>query len=215
MVSAMDTATPTPAQSIDDVATLRAGYGAPSERAVKKLLPALDHHMREFIALSPLLVLGTSSEAGADVSPRGDRPGFVHVLDDRTLLVPDWPGNNRLDSLANVVANPQVALLLFVPGVDETLRVNGIAEVTTEPALVARWDVNGRQPKSVLRVHVREAFLHCGKALIRSKFWKDDFKVSRDRLAPYGQMLKDQAKVAQTAEEIQAMVEDGYANKLY
>src|SRR5262249_53031571 len=106
MVSAMDTATPTAAPSID-VATLRAGYGTPSERAVKKSLTALDRHMREFIALSPLLVLGTSSDGGADVSPRGDRPGFVHVLDDHTLLVPDWPGNNRLDSLANVVANPQ------------------------------------------------------------------------------------------------------------
>ena len=206
---------PSADHTIEDVVTLRSGYAPPHERSVRKTLPALDHHMREFIALSPFLVLGTSSADGADVSPRGDRPGFVHVLDDTTLLLPDWPGNNRLDSLANVVANPQVALLLFVPGVDETLRVNGSAEVTTDAALIARWDVNGKHPKSVLRVHVREAFLHCGKALIRSKLWKDEFVVSRDRLAPYGQMLKDQAKVAQSAEELQAMVADGYTNRLY
>jgi PPOX class probable FMN-dependent enzyme len=207
--------TPSADHGIDALATLRSGYAQPHERAVRKTLPGLDHHMREFIALSPFLVLGTSAADGADVSPRGDRPGFVHVLDDTTLLVPDWPGNNRLDSLANVVANPQVALLLFVPGVDETLRVNGTAEVTTDAELMARWDVNGKQPKSVLRVHVHQAFLHCGKALLRSKLWKDDYVVSRDRLAPYGQMLKDQTKVKDSAEEIQAQVLDGYANRLY
>jgi PPOX class probable FMN-dependent enzyme len=200
---------------IEDLATLRSGYAEPHERSVRKTLPALDHHMREFIALSPFLVLGTSSAEGADVSPRGDRPGFVQVADDRTLLIPDWPGNNRLDSLANVVVNPQVALLLFVPGVDETLRVNGTAEVTVDAELIARWNVNGRHPKSVLRVHVREAFLHCGKAVLRSRLWKDDFVVSRDRLAPYGQMLKDQTKIKDSAEEIQAQVLDGYANRLY
>jgi PPOX class probable FMN-dependent enzyme len=207
--------TPSADHGIDNLATLRSGYAQPHERSVRKTLPCLDHHMRDFVALSPFLVLGTSSADGADVSPRGDRPGFVHVLDDTTLLVPDWPGNNRLDSLANVVANPQVALLLFVPGVDETLRVNGTAEVSTDAELIARWDVNGKHPKSVLRVHVREAFLHCGKALLRSKLWKDDFVVSRDRLAPYGQMLKEQTRVTDSAEAIQAQVLDGYANRLY
>ena len=210
----MSTSAPAP-HTIDDLTTLRAGYAQPHERSVRKTLPALDHHMREFIALSPFLVLGTSSADGADVSPRGDSPGFVHVVDDTTLLVPDWPGNNRLDSLANVVANRQVALLLFVPGVDETLRVNGTADVTTDADLLARWDVNGKHPKSVLRVRVREAFLHCGKAILRSKLWKDDFVVARERLAPYGQMLKDQTKIAESAEAIQAQVLDGYVNRLY
>src|SRR5262245_50511628 len=108
-----------------DPTSLRETYSAPSDRAVRKMLPALDHHMRRFISLSPFLCMGTSSDAGADVTPRGDAPGFVQVLDDRTLLIPDWPGNNRLDSLSNVAINPRVGLLFFVPGMDETLRVNG------------------------------------------------------------------------------------------
>jgi PPOX class probable FMN-dependent enzyme len=128
--------------------------------------------MRRFISLSPFLCLGTSGSSGGDVTPRGDSPGFVHVLDDQTLLIPDWPGNNRLDSLTNVVANPHVGLLFFVPGVNETLRINGIADVTMEPALLEQWTVNGKHPRSALRVAVREAYLHCAKALMRSKLYQ-------------------------------------------
>jgi PPOX class probable FMN-dependent enzyme len=195
--------------------TLRESYASPSERAARKTLQKLDPHMRRLISLSPFLCLGTSSDSGADVTPRGDSPGFVHVLDDTTLLIPDWPGNNRLDSLSNVVANPRVGLLFFVPGMEETLRVNGEAEIITGPEVLRRWDVNGKHPKSVLRVTVREAFLHCGKAILRSRLWKDDYKIDRSEMPPYGQMLKDQTHVAQTAEEIQTQVEDGYRNKLY
>jgi PPOX class probable FMN-dependent enzyme len=198
-----------------DATTLREIYPAPSERAVRKTLPALDHHMRRFISLSPFLCMGTSSDAGADVTPRGDVPGFVHVLDDRTLLVPDWPGNNRLDSLRNVASNPRVGLLFFVPGMDETLRVNGEAEISMDPALLQRWDVGGKHPRSVLRVTVREAFLHCAKALIRSKLWKDDYKIDRSVMPPYAVILKEQTGVAQTTEEIQASITDSYTNKLY
>jgi PPOX class probable FMN-dependent enzyme len=190
-------------------------YPAPSARAVRKSLPALDRHMRRFISLSPFLCMGTSSDLGADVTPRGDAPGFVQVLDDRTLLIPDWPGNNRLDSLTNVTSNPHVALLFFVPGMDETLRVNGDGEISMDPAQLERWNVNGKHPRSVLRVAVREAFLHCAKALIRSKLWKDDYKIDRSAMPPYAQMLKEQTGVAQTTEEIQASIDDSYANKLY
>jgi PPOX class probable FMN-dependent enzyme len=201
---------------IASVAELRAYYSQPpNERARRKSLRALDAHMRHFIALSPFLCLGTSSDHGADVTPRGDQPGFVQVLDDTTILIPDWPGNNRLDSLTNVVANPHVALLLFIPGVDETLRINGVAEVTTEPLVVSRWNVNGKHPKSALRVTVREAFLHCAKALIRSHLWGSEYRIDRKQLPSYGQMLKDQTGVPESAQEIQEAIDKSYREKLY
>jgi PPOX class probable FMN-dependent enzyme len=194
---------------------LRDCYPAPLERALLKERRTLDHHMRRFIALSPFVCLGTSSDEGADVTPRGDSPGFVHVLDDATLLIPDWPGNNRLDSLTNITSNPKVGLLFLIPGVNETLRVNGTAEIVMEAALRARWDVGGKHPRSVLRVTVQEAYLHCGKALIRSRLWDADTKIERASLPTYGQMLKDQIDVRDTADQIQASVEDGYKNRLY
>jgi uncharacterized protein len=187
----------------------------PSERAVKKTQHALDAHMRKFIALSPFVCLGSSSADGADVTPRGDQPGFVHVLDDTTLLIPDWPGNNRLDTLMNIEANPQVGLLFLIPGFTESLRVNGVAETSIEPVLVERWTVNGKHPRSVLRVSVREAFLHCGKAILRSKLWDESARVDRSALPSYGQMLKDQTQVRDTAEQIQASVEEAYKTRLY
>ena len=187
----------------------------PSERARLKVQSALDGHMRKFIALSPFVCLGSSSHAGADVTPRGDSPGFVQVLDDSTLLIPDWPGNNRLDTLMNIEANPHVGLLFLIPGFTESLRVNGVAEVSLDAALLERWTVNGKHPRSVLRVTVREAFLHCGKAILRSKLWDESARVDRSALPTYGQMLKDQTSVRDTAEEIQASVEHAYKTGLY
>lgn len=201
--------------SIDTEDALRECYAPPMERARLKSLRKLDEHCRRFIGLSPFVCIGTSSQDGADVAPRGDRPGFVRVLDDVTLAIPDWPGNNRLDSLTNVLSNPKVGLLFLIPGVDETLRVNGQAEITTDPDLLALWEVNGKQPKSVLRIFVAEAFLHCGKALIRSRLWHDDYRVNRSELPSYGRMLKDQIEVRDTAEEIEASVEQAYREKLY
>ena len=201
--------------AIASVAKLRECYPKlPNERARRKALDGLDTHMRNFIARAPFLCLGTSSEQGADVTPRGDRPGFVHVLDDTTILVPDWPGNNRLDTLTNIVLNPRVGLLLFIPGVDETLRINGVAEVTTDPDLVRRWDVNGKHPKSVLKVTVQQAFLHCAKALIRSHLWGSEYRIDRKELPSYGQILKDQTGVADSAQEIQAAIDHSYRENL-
>ena len=194
---------------------LRKLYPPPVERARLKTLRKLDQHCVNFIARSPFLCLGTSSERGADVTPRGDEPGFVHILNETALAIPDWPGNNRLDSFSNIVANPQVALLFFIPGVQETLRVNGAAEITMNPELLSRWERNGKRPRAVVVVAVREAFFHCGKALIRSRLWQDDYKIDRSELPPYGRMLKDQIETTETAEEIQASIENGYANKLY
>ena len=194
---------------------LRDCYPQPLERSLRKSLTKLDVHMRHFISLSPFLCLGTSSAGGGDVTPRGDSPGFVHVLDDQTLLIPDWPGNNRLDSLTNVVANPNVGLLFLVPGVNETLRVNGSGEITMEPALLERWTVNGKHPRSAIRVTVREAYLHCAKALMRSKLWDDGYRVERTDLPTYAQMLKDQGVTTQSVEELQAAIDKSYATRLY
>ncbi|MFN7936490.1 MAG: pyridoxamine 5'-phosphate oxidase family protein [Bryobacteraceae bacterium] len=198
-----------------DELELRGIYGPPMERARIKTLRRLDKHCRRFIELSPFLCLGTSSAAGNDVTPRGDRPGFVHILDEETLAIPDWPGNNRLDSLQNVVENPNVGLLFLVPGVDESLRVNGVGRISVDAELLGRWEVNGKHPRSVLLVDVKEAFLHCGKALIRSKLWQEDYKVERSALPSYGQMLKDQIEIADTAEEIETSVAQAYREKLY
>ena len=200
---------------ITNPAALRECYAQPVERSRLKTLRKLDKHCRNFIAHSPFLCMGTSGEDGADVTPRGDRPGFVHVLDDNTIAIPDWPGNNRLDSLSNIVSNPQIGLLFMIPGVDETLRVNGAAKITRDPALLAQWDVNGKQPKAILVVEVREAFLHCGKALIRSRLWHHDYKIDRSEFPLYGQMLKDQIEIADTADEIQAYVDESYKTRLY
>jgi len=194
---------------------LRDRYPQPLERAVLKSQRTLDAHMRRFIALSPFMCLGSSSSDGADVTPRGDGAGFVQVLDEATLLIPDWPGNNRLDTLSNIESNPQVGLLFLIPGVSESLRVNGEAEISIDPELLRRWDVGGKQPRSVLRVSVREAFLHCGKAIIRSRLWDATTQIDRASLPTYGQMLKDQTQVRDTAEEIQVSVEEGYKNRLY
>lgn len=194
---------------------LRQTYGQPIERARLKVLRRLDGHCRKFISLSPFVCLGTSGENGADVSPRGDRPGFVYVLDDVTLALPDWPGNNRIDSLTNLLKNPRVGLLFLIPGVDETLRVNGRAETSTDLKLLERWESNGKRPRSALLITIEEAFLHCGKALIRARLWHDDYKIARSELPSYGSMLKDQIEICDSAEQIEASVAEGYRDRLY
>jgi uncharacterized protein len=201
-------------------AALRARYSKPIERARIKVQARLDEHCRRFIAMSPFVCLGTQGEGGADVSPRGDEPGFVHVVDEATLALPDWPGNNRLDSMENITENRRVGLLFLVPGVNETLRVNGEARISEEPELLARWDRRGRRPKSALVIGVAEAYFHCGRALIRARLWDTAAKVDRAMIPSYGAMLHDQivqagADFSSSAEEIDASVEDGYRNQLY
>ena len=178
---------------IETVEELRSSYGEPSERAVKKSLDRLDRHCRRFIELSPFVVIASSGADGrADCSPRGDAAGFVAVLDDRTVLLPDRRGNNRADSLNNVLENPYVGLLFMIPGADETLRLNGRAALTTDPILLDPLAVNGRAPRSGLVVEVEEVFLQCTKALVRAKLWADESRVDRKAALPsFGQMLAD------------------------
>ena len=200
---------------IDTPEALGRLYKAPSERARLKQLDRLDRHCRRFVELSPLAILASASPAGGlDVSPRGGVPGFVRVLDERTLVIPDRPGNNRIDSLANLLACPEVALLFLVPGVDELLRVAGRAEIRDDAELCQSFAVGERRPATVLLVHVREAFLHCGKALMRARLWETDAKIERASLPSMGEMLKEQIGLAAPA-ELQADMLARYRENLY
>lgn len=194
---------------------LRDLYGAPSTLAVMKQLDRIDAHAARFIARSPFLVLATADAQGnCDASPRGDAPGFVQVADDRTLLLPDRPGNNRVDSLSNLAANPRLGLLFFVPGVIETLRVNGRAEFTTDAALLARLEAQGKLPRSALKLMVEEVFFHCGKALKRSALWDATRHAAPGEIPSLGRMLAEQTGKISAA-EAEARVETGYREHLY
>jgi PPOX class probable FMN-dependent enzyme len=183
----METTTST---TIDSVAELRRYYGEPSERAVRKQRDRLDEHARAFIAASPFVLLATSGlTAGVDCSPRGDAPGFVEVLDDQTLLLPDRRGNNRIDSLCNIVETGQVGLIFLIPGVNETFRVNGRATISIEPGLLERCAVGGTPPRSVIVVMVEEAFMQCARALLRSDLWNSACVARREDVPSGGTML--------------------------
>jgi uncharacterized protein len=172
--------------------SLRALYEPARERSAAKQLPALDVHATRFIALSPFVVLATGGVDGMDASPRGGDPGFVKVLDAHTLLIPDSPGNNRLDTLQNLVHTPQVGLLFLVPGVDETLRVNGTAVLSVDEAERALCEDTRRVPKLVIRVTVQACYLHCAKALMRSELWDPAHHQPRSCMPSMGEMLRDQ-----------------------
>ena len=175
--------------AITSLDALHGLYDAPSERVRLKQIDRLDAHCRAFIAASPFLILATCGSSGADGSPRGDRPGFVEVADDTTLLLPDRRGNNRIDSLRNIVENPAVGLIFLVPGVHETFRVNGRARISVDPALLARFAVDGKAPKTVLVITVQEAFIQCARALVRSDLWNPARHVRRDELPSIGTIL--------------------------
>lgn len=178
---------------IPDPTALRAHMGPVSPTAQRKVMHRLDTHARHFIALSPFLVLATADADGqVDASPRGDPPGFVQVLDDVTLFLPDRPGNNRVDSLANVLASPGVGLLFFVPGIDETLRVNGTARLSTDEGLLGAAAVQGRVPRTGMVVAVTDLFFHCGKALKRSNLWDPASQIDRSTFPTLGRILADQ-----------------------
>lgn len=182
-----------PREFVASEAELRAIYPPQSELVKRKAMPALDRHGRRFVELAPFACVATfRPDGGADVSPKGDAPGFVAILDDRTLFLPDRPGNNRLDTLSNVLANPAVALIFLIPGVEETFRVQGKGRVVCDPKFLERFAVNGKVPRTGLLVEVEECFLHCSKALKRSRLWGDDYKVERKSLPTLGQMIADQ-----------------------
>jgi len=198
-------------ESSDD---LRATYAEPGEAASRKLMPKLDKHARAFIALSPFLVISSRGPGGADCSPRGDGPGFVRVVDDNTVLIPDRKGNNLLDTLGNVVADPEVGLLFFVPGVAETLRANGTARIVTERALLEPMAVRGQVPASAMEVRIGQVYFHCGRSLIRAKLWDPDSRIERGSFPSLGRIIADQV-AGIDAEAADQRLEEAYTTRLY
>ena len=174
---------------IRDLPALLALYGGVGEASVLKEVPFIHPVYAEFIKASPFFVLATVGADGLDASPRGDPAGFVDVADSKTLLIADRRGNNRVDSLRNILADPRVALLFLVPGIGETLRVNGCATISADPALLGRFEMGGKLPRTVLVIHVDTVFFQCSRAIVRSELWNAERQVPRSALPSTGAML--------------------------
>jgi len=201
---------------VESVDQLREFYGDPSLLSQQKFMETLDDHCRAMIAHSSFYCVATVNPDGTlDVSPRGDPPGSVVVLDPSTLLLPDRRGNNRLDSLTNVTERSEVALLFLVPGVMETLRVTGSAEVIHDDSRLEACEIEGQVPKTGVLVTVAKACLQCGKAVKRGGLWDETYRISRNDLPSFGTMLVDQTDTGLTAEELDESIDDAYENRLY
>lgn len=210
--------------TIRDEATLREMIGRAEGLAAKKSLRRLDRYCRQFIGLSPFPVIGTQSADGrADVSPRGDPAGFVQVLDDQRIAIPERPGNKRLDTLTNILENPAVGLLFMIPGFEETLRINGRATLSRDPHLLERMTIHNRPPKVAILVRVEEAFLHCAKAFKRSNLWDPAARADRKVMPSLGRMILEQVAEAERdsrpdeskVEQIDQAIEESYGTRLY
>jgi PPOX class probable FMN-dependent enzyme len=194
---------------------VRAHYQEPHPIALAKEMRRLDRHCRDFIALSPFIVVATSDARGrVDATPRGDAPGFVAIADDKTLLIPDRRGNNRVDTMMNIAENPHVGLLFIVPGQSETLRVNGRARMTIDTAVLAPLAADGKSPQAAIIVEIEEVYFQCGKALLRSHLWDADRHVARDALAPIGQVFAEQCAMDYDA-GLETIIQDDYRDNLY
>lgn len=207
--------------SFTDIVTseeqLRELLGTPGEGAIRKQLSFLDQHCRTFISASPFVLIGSANKAGNfDVSPRGDAPGFVQILDEKTLVIPERPGNRRLDTLRNILQTSAVGLLFLIPGMEETLRVNGRACLVRDATLLERFVVQGKLPKIAIVVEVEECFLHCAKAFRRSKLWDAATWPERGSLPSAGQIWLDQVRIQDmTAREIDEELDRDYKQCLY
>lgn len=199
---------------ITDEVTLRALYGEKSARAVAKEVIHLDPHCRQFIAASPFMVMSTSGAQGLDLTPRGDAAGFVCVEDDTHLLIPDRPGNNRLDSLSNLLADPAIGLIFMIPGVRETLRVRGVAEIRDDADLCEKCGFNGKPALTVLRVTITRAYLHCAKSMLRSGLWQPETWAKTRPVPTMGEMLVDHAGADAPRETDEQMLAR-YSKSLY
>lgn len=196
---------------------LRSLIGEPSELVRKKVITKLDENCIEFISKSPFLVMATSDEFGwCDASPRGDAPGFVYVLNEKQLFIPERPGNKRMDSMKNIISNPKVGLLFFIPGLGETLRVNGKAVLLKDEVLLEKMSVKGKKPLIAIGVEVEECFIHCAKAFKRSGLWDQAMWPQTDTLPSSAKMIFEHANLKDTSvESIQQRLDEGYEKRLY
>jgi len=193
--------------AIETTQQLRAMYLPAKERALKKQLSRLDQHCRNFLALVRFAVLSTTDTHGnMDASPRGGEAGFIKVIDDNTVIVPDWTGNNRLDTFSNILDTGRIGAIFLVPGVDEALRINGTASLRNDEAFTSLCEVNGRFPKLVVHIAVKEAYLHCAKAIMRAQLWAAEAKVERKVLPTMNEILRDQIGQVDPAEPQELMV---------
>ncbi|MES2161523.1 MAG: pyridoxamine 5'-phosphate oxidase family protein [Pseudomonadota bacterium] len=178
-------------QIVSDIAALEGIYGMPAAASVKKEVAYIHPHYRKFIEAAPFALLATSGSDGLDVSPRGDPAGFIRVHDELTLLLPDRRGNNRIDSLRNVLHDPRVSLIFLIPGIGETLRVNGVASIQVDPGLLSTFSIDGKSPLSVLVVKVNAVFFQCSRAILRSRLWDPSKHRDRGDLPSPGTILGD------------------------
>ncbi len=201
--------------AIETEQQLRSIYAPAKERAVKKQLPQLDQHCKNFLQLVRFAVLSTCDKDGnMDASPRGGEAGFIKAIDDTTVIIPDWTGNNRLDTFTNIVETGRIGAIFLVPGVDEALRINGAATLRNDEAFTSLCEVNGRFPKVVVHIAVREAYLHCAKAIMRGQLWAPEAKIERKVLPTMNEMLRDQIGQTEPAEP-QAVMYARHTTELY
>ena len=176
---------------ITTIEQLEALYGEKLPAAIVKEIDHINGSYRKLIEAAPFVAVATSGPEGLDCSPKGDAPGFVRIVDDKTLAIPDRPGNNRIDGFRNIVRDPRIALLFLIPGVDETLRVNGRAAISVDPELMKSFAVNGKPPRCVLIVHIESIYFHCSKAIVRSKLWEAESKIIRNSLPSTGTIVAE------------------------
>jgi uncharacterized protein len=202
---------------VNNVKELRALVGEPSELAKRKVITFIDEHCEKFLAHSPFLILSTADSFGySDASPRGDAPGFVIVLDQKRIVIPERPGNKRMDSLKNILLNPSVGLLFLIPGMPETLRVNGKASLTLDPIVLEKMAAGGKKPILGIEVEVEECFIQCGKALKRSGLWDPNSWAEKQSLPSGAEILAAHSRLPGTSvADIEARLEEGYNNRLY
>jgi uncharacterized protein len=204
---------------IETIDQLRDLYQAPMDLALKKQQSRLDKYSSQFLSLSAFCILSTSNAAGhMDCSPRGDYPGFIQALDETTVALPDRPGNNRLDSLSNIVENPEMGLLIIIPGFSECLRINGAAKVVTNADVLKRFKYKGKLPKSVIIISIREVYFHCAKAIVRAKLWQAESQIARSTMPGLGALLMAQIDPSKTKEEVQEienLIEESTKSTLY
>ncbi|WP_289139714.1 pyridoxamine 5'-phosphate oxidase family protein [uncultured Brevibacillus sp.] len=202
---------------ISSESELREMYGEPSKLVQNKAIAQMDSHVRNFIGQAPFLIIATADAEGkCDASPRGDASGFVHIIDDNHLVIPERPGNKRMDSISNILSNPQIGLIFMIPTLEETLRINGRACIIRDAELLEKMAVKGRVPTIGIGVQVEECFMHCAKAFMRSGLWKPESWPEAGTTPNVSQILADHVKLPGiTAKEVAEGLEDSYKNRLY